>query len=88
LAVGLIAVVILNTARISIMAVSESQYFFWHMGLGLWIVKGLMLSGMLGLFYFERARGRATKLDRLARSARHLSELVDQLETRGVLSPR
>jgi len=30
----------------------------------------------------------ATKLDRLARSARHLSELVDQLETRGVLSPR
>jgi DNA invertase Pin-like site-specific DNA recombinase len=26
----------------------------------------------------------ATKLDRLARSARHLSELVDQLETKGV----
>ncbi len=53
--VGLVAVVILNTARISIMAVSESQYFFWHTGPGLWIVKALMLSGMLGLFYFGLA---------------------------------
>ncbi|HXW64790.1 MAG TPA: hypothetical protein VEK74_06890 [Burkholderiaceae bacterium] len=52
LVIGVVTVVMLNTVRISIMAVSESQYFFWHTGPGLWIVKALMLSGILGLFYF------------------------------------
>jgi hypothetical protein len=52
LAVGLTVVVLLNTARIGIMAVSKSEYFFWHMGPGLWIVKIVMLSAVLGLFYF------------------------------------
>jgi hypothetical protein len=51
LAIGLIAVVLLNTARIGIMAVSYSQYLFWHMGPGLWIVKIVMLTAVLGLFY-------------------------------------
>jgi hypothetical protein len=51
LAIALAFVVLLNTARISIMAVSESQYLFWHVGPGLWIVKVTMLGTMLGLFY-------------------------------------
>jgi hypothetical protein len=45
LAIGVAAVVVLNTARIDAMAVSESQYIFWHEGL-------VMLSAVLGLFYF------------------------------------
>jgi hypothetical protein len=53
LGVGLTVVVLLNTARIGIMAVSKSQYVFWHMGPGLWIVKIVMLSTVLGLFYFD-----------------------------------
>lgn len=52
LAVGLVAVVLLNTARIGIMAVSEDHYLFWHTGPGLWMVKIVMLGGVLGLFYF------------------------------------
>jgi exosortase/archaeosortase family protein len=52
LAIGLVAVIVLNTLRISIMAVSEGQYLFWHEGPGQWIVKTLMLGGVLGLFYF------------------------------------
>lgn len=52
LAIGLAAVVLLNTARIGIMAVSESQYFFWHMDPGLWIVKVMMLIAVLSIFYF------------------------------------
>ena len=52
LAIGLIAVVLLNTARIGIMAVSDSQYLFWHMGSGLWVVKIVMLTAVLGLFYW------------------------------------
>jgi hypothetical protein len=52
LAVGLTFVVLLNTARIGIMAVSESEYVFWHSGPGFWIVKFVMLSAVLGLFYF------------------------------------
>ena len=52
LGVGLSVVVLLNTARIGIMAVSKSQYVFWHMGSGLWIVKIVMLSTVLALFYF------------------------------------
>jgi hypothetical protein len=52
LGVGLTVVILLNTARIGIMAVSKSQYVFWHMGSGLWIVKIVMLSTVLGLFYF------------------------------------
>lgn len=52
LAIGVAAVVLLNTARIGIMAVSESQYVFWHMGPGLWIVKIVMLSTVLSVFYF------------------------------------
>jgi hypothetical protein len=52
LAIGLAVVVLLNTARIGIMAVSQSQYLFWHMGPGLWVVKVVMLGAVLGLFYF------------------------------------
>jgi hypothetical protein len=52
LAIGLAFVVLLNTARIGIMAVSQSEYLFWHMGPGLWIVKFVMLGAVLGLFYF------------------------------------
>ena len=52
LAIGLTFVVLLNTARIGIMAVSKSEYVFWHMGPGLWIVKIVMLSAVLSLFYF------------------------------------
>jgi hypothetical protein len=53
LAISLAAVVVLNTARISVMALSESQYIFWHLGPGLWIVKVTMLSVVLGLFCFD-----------------------------------
>jgi hypothetical protein len=53
LAIGLIAVVLLNTARIGLMVISDSQYLFWHMGPGLWIVKIVMLTSVLGLFYFS-----------------------------------
>lgn len=52
LAVGLIVVVLLNTARIGVMAVSLNEYLFWHMGPGLWIVKIVMLTAVLGLYYF------------------------------------
>jgi hypothetical protein len=52
LAIGLTLVVLLNTARIGVMAVSESEYLFWHTGPGLWIVKFVMLGAVLGLFYF------------------------------------
>jgi hypothetical protein len=53
LALALAVVVLLNTARISILAISENQYLFWHMGPGLWIVKLTMLTTILGLFYFS-----------------------------------
>ena len=53
LAIGVTFVVLLNTARIGIMAVSESQYVFWHTGPGLWVVKVVMLGAVLGLFYFS-----------------------------------
>ena len=52
LAIALGFVVLLNTARIGVMAVSENQYLFWHVGPGLLIVKVMMLSAVLGLFYF------------------------------------
>jgi hypothetical protein len=52
LAMGLAIVVLLNTARIGVMAVSKNEYLFWHMGSGLWIVKFVMLGAVLGLFYF------------------------------------
>jgi hypothetical protein len=52
LAIGLAFVVLLNTARIGIMAISKTEYIFWHMGPGLWIVKIVMLTAVLGLFYF------------------------------------
>jgi hypothetical protein len=59
LALALAVVVLLNTARLSILAVSENQYLFWHMGPGLWIVKLTMLTAILGLFYLsvDTARG-------------------------------
>jgi hypothetical protein len=53
LAIGLAFVVVLNTARIGVMAISRSEYLFWHMGPGLWIVKFVMLGAVLGLFYFS-----------------------------------
>jgi len=52
LAIALASVVLLNTARISVMAVSESQYFFWHEGPGLWIVKVTMLTVVFSVFCF------------------------------------
>jgi hypothetical protein len=52
LAIGLVAIVLLNTARIALMAVSDDQYLFWHMGPGLWIVKIVTLTTVLSLFYF------------------------------------
>ena len=59
LAIGLIAVILLNTARIGLMAVSDSQYLFWHMGPGLWVVKIVMLTAVLGLFYLGLRPGEA-----------------------------
>jgi hypothetical protein len=53
LVLALAVVVLLNTARISILAISENQYLFWHMGAGLWIVKLTMLTTILGLFYLS-----------------------------------
>jgi hypothetical protein len=53
LALALTVVVLLNTARLSILAISENQYLFWHMGPGLWIVKLTMLTTILGLFYLS-----------------------------------
>jgi hypothetical protein len=53
LALALAVVVLLNTARISVLAISENQYLFWHMGPGLWIVKLTMLTTILGLFYLS-----------------------------------
>jgi hypothetical protein len=53
LALAVAVVVLLNSARISILAISENQYLFWHMGPGLWIVKLTMLTTVLGLFYFS-----------------------------------
>jgi hypothetical protein len=52
LAIGLAYVVLLNTARIGVMAISRSEYLFWHTGPGLCIVKLAMLGAVLGLFYF------------------------------------
>ena len=52
LAIGLAFVVLLNTARIGIMAVSISEYDFWHVGPGLRIAQSVMLGAVLGLFYF------------------------------------
>jgi len=52
LAIGLAFVVLLNTARLGIMAVSVSEFDFWHEGPGEYIVKYVMLSAVLGLFYF------------------------------------
>jgi hypothetical protein len=52
LAIALGFVVVLNTARIGVMAISENQYLFWHVGPGLLIVKVVMLGAVFGLFYF------------------------------------
>ena len=43
LAIGVAVVVLLNTARIGVMAYSYDQYIFWHLGPGLTIVKITML---------------------------------------------
>ena len=51
LAIALAATVLLNTARISGMAISDSQYMFWHQGVGLVIVKVTMLSIVFGLLF-------------------------------------
>src|SRR5262245_36340941 len=52
LALGLFVVVLINTARIDLMAYSLDQYIFWHVGPGLVIVKFTMLTVVLGIFYF------------------------------------
>jgi hypothetical protein len=38
-------------SRLGLMVDSDSQYLFWHMGPGLWIVKIVMLAAVLGLLY-------------------------------------
>ena len=60
LGIGLGAVVLINTARICVMAISESYYFFWHVGPGLFIVKAVMLGVVFGLFCFALRRDKAT----------------------------
>jgi len=40
LAIALAAIVLLNTARICVMAISYSQYMFWHQGFGLVSLEG------------------------------------------------
>ena len=62
LGIAIAVVILLNTARISIVAVSETQYLFWHMGPGLWIVKITMLGAVLGLFYLCTRTARPEKL--------------------------
>jgi hypothetical protein len=52
LGIGVAVVVLLNTARIAVMAYSYDQYVFWHLGPGLTIVKIAMLTLVLGIFYF------------------------------------
>jgi hypothetical protein len=61
LAIALAATVLLNTARISVMAISYSQYMFWHQGFGLVIVKVMMLSIVFGLFLFGLRNSRRQK---------------------------
>jgi len=56
LVAGLGIVVLINTARIAVMAHSYEQYVFWHLGPGLIIVKFTMLSLVFGLFYFGLQR--------------------------------
>jgi hypothetical protein len=52
LMIGLATIIALNTIRICLMSFSDNQYLFWHMGPGLWIVKIVMLTTVLVLFYF------------------------------------
>jgi hypothetical protein len=52
LAIALAAMVVLNEIRICVMAISPTQYIFWHLGPGLFIVKAIMLSVVFGLFCF------------------------------------
>jgi hypothetical protein len=52
LAIALAAVITLNEIRICMMAISMTQYLFWHYGPGLFIVKAIMLSVVFGLFCF------------------------------------
>ena len=52
LALAMVVVVLINTARIDLMAISLEWYIFWHVGPGLLIVKFAMLSIVFGLFYF------------------------------------
>ena len=59
LAISLITVVLLNTARIGLMVVSDSQYSFWHMGPGLWVVKIVIMTAVLGVFYLGLRPGEA-----------------------------
>ena len=65
LAAALTAVVVLNSARIAIMAVSESQYLFWHEGPGLWIIKAVMLGTLFGVFCFDLWTSRAPNATKL-----------------------
>jgi hypothetical protein len=52
LAIALAAVAVLNEIRICVMAISPTQYVFWHLGPGLFIIKAIMLAVVFGLFCF------------------------------------
>lgn len=57
---GLIAslacIVVINIARIALMAYSAEQYLFWHDGIGVTIVSGAMLASILGIFLIVQFR--------------------------------
>lgn len=61
LAISLAVVVLLNTARLALMAHSYPQYVFWHDGAGATLLSTSMLAIIFGLFCFGlyRRQGRA-----------------------------
>jgi exosortase/archaeosortase family protein len=63
LGAALIAVVLINTARIAVLSISFPLYEYWHNGLGFHIAKLSMLASVLLIFYI----GFANKLTASAR---------------------
>lgn len=52
LALAVLSVVLLNTARIGLLAISEPLFEYWHEGFGFYIAKITMLGTVLTIFYF------------------------------------
>jgi hypothetical protein len=79
----------MNTARISILAISESQYLFRHTGPGLWIVKLTMLTTILDFFTLAlpTRRNRASRPSLLPSSARRSNETCVKLQDSGQAAP-